>query len=182
MKSNTVVLLLVAVVLGLGILALEQGMFTPAEQEEGWQDTTWEAEPEGREEEPVEEEVVPHEDVGKGYQGALDAARASDKDVLIFFTADWCSYCQRMKNETLSNERVKKSMEKYVFYMCDTDEEPNIAKSYGVKGIPAYFIVNAEKSTVEAPQVVKSGKGYLGATSFLAWLNVKPEHGLPWRR
>ena len=153
MKSNTVVLLLVAVALGLGILALEQGIFTPAEQEQGWEDTGWEAQPEGREEEP-EEEVVPHEDVGKGYASTLEAARAANKNVLVFFTADWCTYCEKMKNETLSNERVKKSMEKYVLYMCDTDEEQNIAKSYGVQGIPAYFIINAEKSTVETPGTV----------------------------
>lgn len=177
MKSNTLVLLFVAIALGLGIFALEQGVFTPVNQEQDWQNTSWETKPEEKAEEK-EQEPISH----KGYAGALEEAKAANMDVLIFFTADWCPHCQKMKNETLSNEKVKKALEKYILYMCNTDQEQNIAKSYGVKGIPAYFIIDAEKSTVETPQILKTGKGCLGVTSFLTWLNVNPNINLPWKK
>lgn len=54
----------------------------------------------------------------------MEAAKKADKPVLVHFTADWCVYCRKMKNETYSAPEIKKRFNNgWVTIMIDTDDK-----------------------------------------------------------
>jgi len=128
----------------------------------------WPIESEPNTEEIVEEpQEEPLPDEPTSYKEALKIAKAKDKNILLYFSADWCKYCKEMKKTTLQDESVKNAIENYVFYIVDTDEEGDIARQYGVSGIPAYRIIT------DTEEVKKKSAGYMSVKTFLNWLEVK---------
>lgn len=68
---------------------------------------------------------------------ASEVLRA-DKPVLVDFGAPWCVFCRRLEPAI---ERVSLLYsDKIKFVRVDTDESPEIARKYGVEGIPVLFI------------------------------------------
>ncbi len=93
----------------------------------------------------------------------LEAQRAG-KPLLVYFTADWCAPCHQLKSTTWADERVDAALRAYVPVRIDVDRNPAIANEYNVRALPAYIVVDAEKTARN------SADGYLGPEDFLAWL------------
>ena len=70
------------------------------------------------------------------FQEALAKARREQKPLVIDFTASWCEPCQRMLRETFPNAKVAALLEQCVFLKVDTDNHPQLAKRFGVVGLP----------------------------------------------
>jgi thiol:disulfide interchange protein len=83
---------------------------------------------------------------------------------VLFFSAKWCGWCEKMKKETLKDDKVIKALDEYVFYIVDLDKEAKVGKKYGVSGIPAYCIIDKRE------RVFKKGAGYKNSSSFTNWL------------
>jgi thiol:disulfide interchange protein len=83
---------------------------------------------------------------------------------VLFFSAKWCGWCEKMKKETLKDDKVIKALDKYVFYIVDLDKEGKVAKKYEVGGIPAYCIIDKREKPF------KKGAGYKSPSSFANWL------------
>jgi len=107
------------------------------------------------------EEVAP--EVPETYEQALEIAKKTEKPIFLIFEADWCHWCQAMK-KTLADPEVKKALEGHVIYHANSDRETDLAKQYGVGGIPSYFVIDSSE------KVHKNGKGYKGTKTFLVWL------------
>lgn len=99
------------------------------------------------------------------YAESLQKSGDLGKPVLVFFTADWCSWCKKMKQETLADAKVQTVSKNYVFVYVDTDKDRPIAKKFGVDGLPSYVITNYKEDKL------KSASGFKNADSFSAWLN-----------
>ena len=106
------------------------------------------------------------------YQDALNLSKTHKKPVLLFFTASWCSWCQKMKNETLNNPQVKKAMEDFIYCEVDVDKDRTTARQFGVGPIPTY------KTTDSNSKVIAEGSGFKSATQFVTWLNGAKAHWL----
>jgi len=111
--------------------------------------------------EEIQEELP---DKPTSYAEALKIAKAKEKKVLLFFSAGWCRYCEEMKKTTLKNEEVQSAIEKYVYYVVNTDVERDLANKYGVSGIPAFRIIT------DSEKVEKKASGYMKVKTFLKWL------------
>ena len=83
---------------------------------------------------------------------------------VLFFSAKWCTWCEKMKKETLKDDKVIKALDRYVFYVVDLDKEGNVGKKYGVGGIPAYCIIDKREKPF------RKGAGYKTPSSFVNWL------------
>jgi thioredoxin-like negative regulator of GroEL len=74
---------------------------------------------------------------------AQTMAKASNKLILIDFYADWCGPCKKMDFETWSKPVVQEQMQKLLPAKINIDMNKSLAASYGIKAIPAVYIVDA---------------------------------------
>lgn len=110
------------------------------------------------------EEVKPQ---ANDYQAALSKAKQENKEIILFFTADWCDNCTRMKNETLASSKVKESLDKYIYLEVNTDSSKELVQKYQIQGIPSYFKIDSNENKLN------SGEGFISESKFLNWLYKK---------
>lgn len=72
-----------------------------------------------------------------------------DKPTVVDFSADWCSWCKKLE-PTIKNLEQKYS-DKIDFKTIDTDEHPELAKAYNIKGLPT--LVFLDKNGNEAGRI-----------------------------
>ncbi len=67
----------------------------------------------------------------ESWDEGMAAAEKAGKPVLVHFTADWCVYCRKMKNETYTSPEIKKRFnEGWITIMIDTDDKVKTGKVY----------------------------------------------------
>lgn len=101
------------------------------------------------------------------YASALKKSGELGKPVLVFFTADWCVWCKKMKSETLVDPKVLNLMKNYVFVYVDSDKDRTAIRKFNIDGLPSYVITNYKEDKL------KVGSGYKTAAIFADWLNDK---------
>lgn len=111
-----------------------------------------------------EPEVKPITSEIMKYGDALKLAQATDRKIFVLFTADWCHWCTKLKNETLADPRVKDALKNHIICYVNTDQEREIARRFAVAGLPSYFVID-KKETVE-----KRGSGMKTSDEFIRWL------------
>ena len=71
------------------------------------------------------------------FAGSTSAAQTANPDnILLDFSAKWCGPCQQMSGIVSKLEREHLPIRK-----VDIDEEPNLARQYGVTAIPCFVLV-----------------------------------------
>ena len=61
---------------------------------------------------------------------------------IIDFYADWCPPCKRVEPVVKELAGVYKG--KVLFYKINTDEERELARSFGIQSIPTFFFISAK--------------------------------------
>jgi thiol-disulfide isomerase/thioredoxin len=69
-------------------------------------------------------------------------------DLIVIFTAEWCGYCTKMKNE-ISNDMSM--LENKIICYVDIDKNKLTAREYGVSTIPDSRII---KDAVEHKKII----------------------------
>jgi thiol:disulfide interchange protein len=72
------------------------------------------------------------------------------KPLLVYFTADWCGPCQHMKETTWADGRVAEALKDYIPVKIDVDDQPQVARMFGVRGIPRVQVMTAEGTLGQA--------------------------------
>jgi len=119
---------------------------------------------------PVVPPVAPPEVLANfsNYQEALAAAKKHNRPIFLYFSAEWCGWCKKMKSETLSDAAVKYKLGKeYVTCLIDTDKDRATARKYKVSGIPAYMVIDTSET------VVVRDSGFKSKHDMLIWLRPK---------
>ena len=91
---------------------------------------------------------------------ALARAKKENKPLVIDFYADWCAPCLKMLKTTIPDPKVTTLLEKCVFLKVDTDKHPELAKSFGVVGLPDIRFLAPDGTEM------KRLRDYMGAESF----------------
>lgn len=102
------------------------------------------------------------------FTSAQAEAKSTGRPMFVYFTADWCAPCHRLKATTWADERVERALDRYVPTRVDVTLQPELAMRYDAQFLPKYIVLDLEGN------VVKSGEGYLDATNFLTWLRQTP--------
>lgn len=97
------------------------------------------------------------------YEEAIALSKETNKEVFVYFGAEWCSYCKKME-DVFKDERVSRELDKYIFVKINLDKNKDLSKKHAVKGIPDYMIINKEEKTL------KRHFGYKNKEEFLEWL------------
>ena len=102
------------------------------------------------------------------YKDALEASAKYKKPMFLYFGADWCAYCRKMKSETLSDSGVKNLLNKeYITCLINVDKDRPIARKYKVHGIPAYVVADSDES------ITIKDSGFKNAKEMISWLEPK---------
>ena len=64
------------------------------------------------------------------------------KKVLLIFSADWCHYCQKAKEDMQTDPVLSNIMKNYEIVNIDFDNEKEIVRGHNIKMIPAFIIFN----------------------------------------
>jgi len=83
------------------------------------------------------------------------------KHIILFFTANWCPSCVRMKSQTLPNV----SLPGHDLRVVDVDANPGLVQSYGVQSIPAYVVLDG------LGRAYRQGVGFRDVAQFIDFLN-----------
>jgi len=155
-KSNNTLFFVIIVLAGVLLASLNYKMGTDSNNKDMTQEWgNW-----GETDTPKELSI-------KSYKEALEMSEKTGKPVFLFFHADRCNWCEKMKVETFANPDVQKALNKYIVYHADGDKEKPLVSKYGLKGVPSYFVIDSKE------KVKKSGTGYKDSKSFIKWLNRK---------
>ncbi|MBQ4091103.1 MAG: thioredoxin [Clostridia bacterium] len=89
-----------------------------------------------------------------------DSVIANDKPVLIDFFATWCGPCKMMSPII---DKIAAEHPEYVVGKVDVDEEPELAKAFGVMSIPTLVVM-------KNGEVVKQNVGAIPEPAVLSML------------
>tara|TARA_B100001778_G_scaffold331945_1_gene337264 strand:+ start:678 stop:1064 length:387 start_codon:yes stop_codon:yes gene_type:complete len=95
------------------------------------------------------------------YSAAQTMSKDLKLDIIIVFGADWCKYCKILKKDLTINEQ---KLSNKIFLFIDTDKQPDMARKYQVKSIPASFYLKNNK-------VISNKTGYNNINNYLKWIN-----------
>ena len=86
--------------------------------------------------------------------------------MLVDFSAEWCPPCLAMQHDVWPAAEVGRAVNaSYVPLVIDVDRNGLVAERYGVTGIPAVMILDANG------RVVRQASGYLPASGVLRFLS-----------
>ncbi len=107
----------------------------------------------------------------QNYEKGIAMAKAQGKKVFLYFHADWCGYCTKMKKTTFKDNSVIRYLnDNFIAISVDSDREKKIAGSYGVRGLPTYWLLKEDSTKLS------SLPGYVDAERLLVVLKyIKTE-------
>jgi thiol:disulfide interchange protein len=95
---------------------------------------------------------------------ALSQAQRERKMMVLDFSAEWCAPCKRMEKTTFADAMVKELLARCVVVKIDTDQEQELARRFGVVGLPDIRFISPEG------RVIHRLRGFQNAESFTAEL------------
>lgn len=102
---------------------------------------------EEQQKEPAEEAAAPvtrgRVQFVSGYQRGYELATRQQKPMLVFFTAEWCTYCHQMEADAFVQEAVVNLSREFVCILVDADGEPGVCRDFRIKGYPTIQFLSA---------------------------------------
>lgn len=78
----------------------------------------------------------------RSYDEGIAAAQASDKPVLLDFTAEWCVWCRKMEEDVFTDPQVVEALQDFVCIRVDTEDDLRVARAYQVRSLPRIVMLN----------------------------------------
>jgi thioredoxin-related protein len=101
----------------------------------------------------------------QSYAKGLDIAKTQDKPVFLYFHADWCTYCTKLKKTTFTDKNVLNYLnDNFISISIDTEKEKAFANQWGIKGLPSIWFLKSDSSKIS------NLPGYVGPEHFLTIL------------
>ena len=94
------------------------------------------------------------------YEQALSKAQKENKMLVMVIVKENCRWCDKIVNRTLSNDKVRKELEKYVTVIVDKDDV--FPTDFKENFFPSIFYIDAKTQ-----KSVYENVGYVGTKCFL---------------
>jgi len=98
----------------------------------------------------------------QGYAQGMELAKTGNKNIFLYFHADWCTYCTKLKKTTFRNKAVLNYLkDNFISIAVDTDKKKELAAQWSVRGLPTLWFLKPDNSKIS------SIPGYIDAKQFL---------------
>jgi thiol:disulfide interchange protein len=78
----------------------------------------------------------------RGWELGRRVAAERNQPCLVFFTAEWCTYCKRMEETTFRDSAVVESASQFVCVLVDADAESEVCRRLQVSGYPTVELIS----------------------------------------
>ncbi|MEZ6132103.1 MAG: thioredoxin family protein [Planctomycetaceae bacterium] len=132
----------------------------------GYRDTRFQApRPTGRDAQPVRFEP-PAVRWQTDFRTSVQQSLQSGRPLLVQVTAEWCSYCQKMKNDTLVQPVVVNDINRgFVSVMLDADTNKQLVQQLQVKSLPTTLVI------LPSGRIVERMEGFQSSSQMQTMLN-----------
>lgn len=111
-----------------------------------------------------------------GYQ----VAASQGMPCLLFFTAEWCTYCRQMEATAFTDNTVGELADDFVCLLVDADREPELCRHFRVSGFPTIQFVAPDGQMlhrlVGRQTATNLAAGMRAASSRYAWITGRPNN------
>ena len=97
---------------------------------------------------------------------AIITAQKEHKNIMVLVEGEHCSWCKKMKEDTLSDESIEKRLSTYVVVKVMREDGNAMAKLPPVNGVPTTFFMKEDKAILE--NIV----GYFNVQDFTSYINA----------
>jgi thioredoxin-related protein len=105
---------------------------------------------------------------------ALKKAKSENKPVLLYFYSDYCTYCEAMDRNVLSDKDVKRSLATDVVYLrVNVDEKRETAARYNIRGYPTTCLLDPAGKRIAIIPGYMSKKDFTKVLAFLKGKHYK---------
>lgn len=103
--------------------------------------------------ETVTDRITDSENPGKALPGidwndytpGLARAKNQGKSVFLYFYAQWCTYCTKLKQTTFMDKKVQAYLdEHFVSISVDADQNQTLSQTWQVTGLPTMWFLTPE--------------------------------------
>ena len=101
------------------------------------------------------------------YDDGMARGKFEKKKIFLYFTAEWCPYCEVMEKEAFKDPAIISSLnENFVPIKVDYDKETDTANFYRVQGLPDTIFI------AEDGQIIGRRPGYIPLAQLKLILDV----------
>ena len=97
---------------------------------------------------------------------------------LLFFTAEWCTFCHQMEATAFADPAIGKLAKSFVCVLVDADREPDFCQKYDIDGFPTVQFLAADgrrlRRLVGRQSATDLAAGMQAALERMAWLEPSP--------
>ncbi len=106
-------------------------------------------------------------------------AKQQGKPCLLFFTAEWCTYCHQMEEAAFADHTIGQLAKNFVCVLVDADREPALCRQYAINGFPTVQFLAPDGRKLHRLVGMQStpqlATGMQAALERMAWLdNLEP--------
>ena len=114
-----------------------------------------------------------------GYARALELQREMKVPLVVYFYTDWCPYCHALDSDYLPAAPVRQYLSGVVKVRINPEHGPaerELAKQYGVRGYPSFFIMRNPSATPFDVQPFRRGRNLTPAEWVSACQRAESSH------
>jgi thioredoxin-related protein len=97
------------------------------------------------------------------YTPGMTRAKHQEKNIFLYFYAQWCTYCTKLKQTTFLDKKVQSYLEDhFISISVDTDKNQTLSRNWQVTGLPTMWFLTPEGDRisslpgyVDGPQLLK---------------------------
>ena len=107
-------------------------------------------------------------------QSGTQLAAQLQKPCLLFFTAQWCTYCHQMAETAFQDPQVGQLGQRFVCVLVDADRDAALCRQLGISGFPTVQFLSPQGKTLHRLVGRQSGpalaQGMQSALDRFAWV------------
>lgn len=102
-----------------------------------------------------------------GFESGMARSRFEKKKAMLYFRADWCSFCAEMESKTFRDPAVVEALNRhFIAIRIDSDREGETARMFRVKSLPDLWFMS------ETGEVIGHRPGYIPIAQMMKILNA----------